>query len=503
MKKILLLISFVSITISCSTDITDMNVDPKRPTATKPEYMFTNAQKGLVDQMSSTSVNLNVFRLFAQQWAETTYPNESQYDLSARKIPDNHFRVLYRDVLADFYDAKGMIKGQVTETEEAAIIKQNKLALIDILEAYTYSILVDTFGNVPYSQVGDIVTYPLPAYDDAKTIYKDLVARLTADVLVLKKNAATPNFGSADIIYAGDAASNGKWVKFANSLIVKLAVNISDVEPAYATTQIQAALVSGVMTENKDNTKLVYLSTSGNQNPLYADLVVSKRDDFIPAETFVEAMDAVVPGGDPRMTKYFVNATKPVPVIPPGRTFVGGTYGEANVFATYSHITATLNNPAYPGTIFDYSELQFLLAEAAEKNLIPGGSAQAKIHYDAGITASMTEWGVPAASITTYLSQPKVSYTNPLSGATWQEKIGMQAWFALYNRGFEAWTSYRRLDFPKLKSPTTAINKNILTVPVRYTYPGVEQSVNGTNYTKAASDIGGDLMNTKIFWDKF
>jgi hypothetical protein len=503
MKKIFLLISFVSIAISCSTDITDMNVDPKKPTSTKPEYMFTNAQKKLVDQMVSTNVNNNGFRLFSQQWAETTYPSESQFDLTTRKIPDNHFRALYRDVLADFYDAKKMINGQITETDDAAIIKGNKLALIDILEAYTYSILVDTFGDVPYTQVGDIVNYPLPAYDDAKTIYKDLIKRLTADVVILKKNAASPNFGSADIIYAGDAASNGKWVKFANSLIVKLAVNISDVEPAYAATELKAALASGVLTSNTENTKLVYLTTSGNQNPLYADLVTANRNDFIPAETFVEEMDAIVPGGDPRMVKYFYNDAKIPPVIPPGRTFVGGTYGEANVFETYSHISTTLNNPAFPGTIFDFSELQFLLAEAAEKNLIPGGSAVAKVYYEAGITASMTDWGVPAASITTYLSQPKVNYSNPLSGATWQEKIGKQAWFALYNRGFEAWTSYRRLDFPKLKSPTSAINKNILTVPVRYTYPGVEQSINGTNYNKAAAAIGGDLMNTKIFWDKF
>jgi len=503
MKKILLLISFVSVAMSCSTDITDMNVDPKRPTVTKAEYMFTNAEKKLVDQMASTNVNINVFRLFAQQWAETTYPNESQYDLTARKIPDAHFRVLYRDVLADFYDAKGMIKNQITETPEAAIIKENKLALIDVLEAYAYSILVDTFGDVPYSQASDIVKYPLPAYDDAQTIYKDLIARLTADVAVLKKNAASPNFGGADIIYAGDAASNGKWVKFANSLIVRLAVNISDVDATYAATQVKAALASGVMTANTDNTKLVYLTTSGNQNPLYADLVTANRNDFIPAEPFVAAMDAVVPGGDPRMAKYFVNATKPVPVIPAGRTFVGGTYGEANVFATYSHITATLNNATYPATIFDFSELNFLLAEAAEKNLIPGGSAVAKTYYDAGITASMADWGVAPAAITTYLTQPKVDYLSTASGATWKEKIGMQAWYALYNRGFEAWTSYRRLDFPVLKSPTAAINKNILTVPVRYTYPGLEQSVNGTNYTKAASAIGGDLLNTKLFWDKF
>lgn len=503
MKKILLLISVVSIAMSCSSDLTDMNVDPKRPTTTKPEYLFSNAQKKLVDQMVNTGVNNNVFRLFAQQWAETTYPSESQYDLSTRKIPDNHFLFLYRDVLADFHDSRVMIEAQTAVTASDIAIKQNKLAVIDVLEAYTYSILVDTFGNVPYTQAIDIVKYPLPAYDDAKTIYKSLISRLAADAAILKTNSADPNFGGADIIYAGTAASNAKWAKFANSVIIRLAVNISDVDQAYAATQVQAALASGALAGNVDNTKLVYLTTSGNQNPLYADLVTANRNDFIPAEPFVAAMDAVVPGGDPRMVKYFVNSTTPAPVLPPGRTFVGGTYGEANVFETYSHITLTLNNPAFPGTIFDYAELQFLLAEAAEKNLIPGGSAQAKIYYDAGITASMTDWGVAPAAITTYLTQPKVNYLSAQSGATYKEKIGMQAWFALYNRGFEAWTSYRRLDFPVLKSPTSAVNKGILTVPVRYTYPGVEQSINGTNYTKAASDIGGDLMNTKLFWDKF
>ena len=98
------------------------------------------------------------------------------------------------------------------------------------------------------------------------------------------------------------------------------------------------------------------------------------------------------------------------------------------------------------------------------------------------------------------LANPNVTYSRT---ASWKEKIGEQSWIGYYNRGFEAWTSYRRLDFPILKSPTAAVNRGILTVPVRYLYPGAEQTKNETNYKKASSDIGGDLMNTKIFWDKF
>ena len=217
MKKILLLISIVSIAFSCSSDITDINIDPKKSSSVQPEYLFTGAQKALVDQVVTTS---QVFRLFSQQWASTTIPSSSQYVIP--DVPDARFTVFYRDVLKDFSVAKTIIQNTPTSTAASDIaIKQNKLALIDVLEVYCYSMLVDTFGNVPYSQALDIKNFPLPAYDDAKTIYLDLIARLKEDAIILKANSANPNFGSADIIYGGNAASTAKWAKFANSLIIK------------------------------------------------------------------------------------------------------------------------------------------------------------------------------------------------------------------------------------------------------------------------------------------
>jgi Susd and RagB outer membrane lipoprotein len=69
----------------------------------------------------------------------------------------------------------------------------------------------------------------------------------------------------------------------------------------------------------------------------------------------------------------------------------------------------------------------------------------------------------------------------------------------LYNRGLEAWTEWRRLDYPVLVAPVDALSE----IPVRYTYPVQEQNLNVTNYTEAASAIGGDEVTTKIFWDKF
>jgi Starch-binding associating with outer membrane len=482
MKKIFFIVALVTLSFSsCSDDITGSNVDPKNPTTTKPEFLFTNAQKTLVDQMVSTSVNQNVFRLFAQYWTETTYPDESQYDITTRTIPDFHFRTLYRDILRDFKETKALLDKESAPTAADLAILNNKKAIVDILMVYSYSILVDTFGDVPYSQSLNIEAYPNPKYDDAKTVYKDLITRLTADSALL--TTGSDSFGTADLVYGGDAS---KWKKFANSLKLRMAINIDDVDHAYATTQITAAVAAGLISSNADNTNLNYLALQPNANPLYADLVVSGRNDFVPANTIVNKMNTLA---DPRRAKYFEFKTGT-------STYIGGIYGASNGFANFSHINDAIANPTFPGTIFDYAEVEFLLAEAAARGIAVGGTVTS--HYDAAITASMENWGVDAASIATYLAQPTVAYAT--ATGTWKQKIGEQAWIGLYNRGFEAWTSYRRLDFPALAIPATTYN-NLTVVPRRYSYPSSEQTLNSASVTAASSAIGGNTLSTKVFWD--
>ncbi len=482
MKKIFLLLSFFSI-ISCTDDITDLNEDTKNPITTKPEYLFTNAQKALVDQMTSTSVNLNVFRLFSQYWTETTYLDEAQYNIGTRTIPDNHFRILYRDVLRDLKEAKSSLDAQVALTPNDIAILNNKKALVDILTVYSYSVLVDTFGNIPYSEALDIEAYPLPKYDDAQTIYKDLISRLSNDVTLL--TSGSDSFGNADLIYNGDA---DMWIKFANSLKLRLAINMDDTDHAYASAQVLSAVAGGLIASNSDNANLDYLPTQPNTNPLYVDLVASGRFDFVPANTIIDKMNTL---SDPRREKYFTFKGTTT-------TYVGGPYGLSSPYGSYSHINSTLTDPTFPGTIFDYSEVEFLLAEAVARSISVGGTEES--HYNAAITASMENWGVATADISTYLSQPTVAYTT--ATGTWKQKIGEQSWIALYNRGYEGWTSFRRLDFPALVAPSTAFN-SLTVVPTRYTYPAAEQTLNNPSVTAASSAIGGNSLTTKLFWDKF
>jgi hypothetical protein len=134
------------------------------------------------------------------------------------------------------------------------------------------------------------------------------------------------------------------------------------------------------------------------------------------------------------------------------------------------------------------------LAEAAARGYSVTGTVES--HYDAGITASIVYWTGSNSQAATYLSQPQVAFTTA-TGSTSLQKIALQEYISLYNRGWEAWILTRRLDYPVLIPPVNAFSA----FPVRFTYPIAEQNVNVVNYKQASAAIGGDLVTTHLFWD--
>lgn len=479
MKRIyLILIVLVGISVSCTKNFEDWQKDEKRPTEVPGEMLFTNAQKALVDQVASTNVNVNNYKLYAQYWTETTYTDEANYDLINRNIPDNVFRVLYRDVLRDLREAKTLITASEATSLEV-VAKNNKLMIIDILEVYTFQRLVDIFGNVPYSEALDIDATLNPAYDDGLTIYKDLFARLDAAIAGLQDG---DSYGGADIIYGGDVAS---WKAFAYSLQLRMAVTIADAGDPIAKTAAEAAS-SHTFASSADNATLQYASEPlANTNPLYQDLIASGRKDFVPANTLVDIMNGL---NDPRRAAYFeLNPDAN------GEEYVGGTYGSTSAYGNFSHIGAVINEPTFPFSLMTYTEVEFLKAEAAARGWNVGGTALE--HYTNGVTSSFADWGVDGAAA--YIS------TIGWDGATdWKKAIGMQAYLAYYTRGFEAWTTIRRLDWPTMNVPEAAVTTDG-GIPRRFTFPVNEQTLNKTNYYQAADAVGGDFMETKLFWDKY
>ena len=479
MKKLSIIIVLpLLLTVSCRRNLTDINEDPKKPSIVSSNTLFTNAQRVLVNTTTSSSVNLNIFRLITQYWTETTYTDESNYDLNTRAIPRGVWNALYRDVLQDFKRAKALIPTDVLDKKRQV----NELAQIEIMDVYTWYYLVTTYGNIPYTQSLDIEN-PFPKYDDAGTIYNDLLTRLDAAIGKLDANA--DDFGGADVIYGGDEEANiPQWKKFANSLKLKMGITIADNDAAKAKTTVESAVAAGVFTSNDDNALYSYTSNPPNTNPVWVDLVQSGRKDFVATNTFIDQLTTL---NDPRLSLY---VTKDA-----AGGYSGGKPGASNNYATFSKPSGKLTRADFPGDLLDYSEVEFLLAEAAARGFSVGGTAAT--HYNNAITASIRFWGGSATDAATYLAQASVNYAT--ATGTYKQKIGLQKWIALYNRGYDAWIEWRRFDYPVLPAPDAPLTAT----PVRYTYSVDEQNLNKNNYDAASAAIGGDKVTTKLWFDKF
>lgn len=472
--KLIILSSFIILISSCKKDITSLNNDPKNPSLVFSWSLYTNAQKNLARTLASSNVNLNIFRLITQYWQETTYLNESRYNLTTRNINGNGWTALYRDVLNDLEASRKLIPTDVAN--EA--VRKNQLAMLDITEVYTYYYLVTTFGNIPYTKAMNIDSV-YPKYDDAKTVYNNLLSRLDADIAAL--NTSVEGFGSADIIYGGDIAM---WKKFANSFKLKMAITIADDDAAKAKSAAEAAVAAGVFTSNDDNAKFIFKAAPPNTNPIWEDLVQSGRKDFVANSTIVTMTDSL---NDPRMPLYFT--------LDGSGGYSGGAPGRSSNYSTYSKPSEHITKPEYPHTLLDYSEVEFLLAEAEARGFSVGGTAAT--HYDNAVTASIVDWGGTTIDAAAYLAQADVAYAT--AGGTYKQKIGIQKWLALYNRGWDSWIEWKRLDYPQLLPAYRAVSD----IPVRFTYPVNEQNYNTRNYTDASAAIGGDKVTTKLWFDKF
>ena len=473
MKKILFLLFLSAFTFSCSKDFVDLNTDKKKPSSVPPGALFTGATKSLVDVMTSSNVNTNIFRMMAQYWTETTYIDEANYDLTTRNIPQNFWNTMYLSVLKNLDETKKVIPNEF----QLPAVYANEEACVEILNVYAYMVMVNVFGNIPYSEALDYRNV-YPKYDNASDIYADLATRL--DAALAKIDVSQNGFGSSDLLYGGDMAG---WKTFGNSLKMKIGITLADADPAKAKSMIEAAAPNAI-SSNAENVAFHYLDAPPNTNPIWVDLVQSGRKDFVAANTLVDYMNSV---SDPRVPLYFT--------VDANGAYVGGIYAANNNYATYSKPADAILAPNFESLLMDYSEVEFILAEAAERGMNVGGTAAD--HYAAGIRASIEYWGGTTAAADTYLASPSVAYAT--ATGDWKQKIGTQKWVALYNRGMDGWTEWRRLDYPVLNVPAGLTYADI---PRRFTYPVQEQNLNTKNYDAASTAIGGDNVQSKIFWDK-
>ena len=390
---------------------------------------------------------------------------------------------------------------------------EKQYALAQIWKVYIYQRITDYWGPIPYSAVnnGEAVV----PYDSQQAIYTDFISLLDAATTTLAGFSGQNAFGSNDQIYNGDV---DKWVTFANTLRLRIALRISDVDPATAKTQAEKAVSDGVMESNADN---AIFQTSGNVNTggWNALPVMLPWNEF----RMSAAMESVLKGfADPRLSAYWKPAVNTDLYTGMRNGLSIAQISEAhrhydNLSTMSARWSTPGNESSTPVEVILASEAYFLRAEGALKGWNMGMTAEEA--YNTGIEMSLLYWGADAAEIAAYqdgLTAPVALAdfsTPPLSDITvkWSsdpakqlEQIATQKWIALFPDGCEAWADYRRQELPKLYPIIVSDNPD---VPVghimrRVGYVPGEMSTNTAGYEEGIQKLGGpDIASTRLWWN--
>lgn len=490
----------------CTKNFDEINTNKtKITTIGKSElpYLFAKAQSSASLDYYHYQVGQN---LFSDQYAQ-------YFACVATYFPSDRF-VIRMDWLGDpwtvvYTQTVPQLKTILTSTDAAS----SENALASIWWVWTFHRWTDYIGPIPYFKAGE-PAQSVP-YDAQATIYDDFFKRLDAATKVLKAKSTEKPFGDFDLMYKGDV---NKWIKFANTLRLRLALRISKVDPARAKTEAEAAVAGGVLAASPDDDALVARSVKGND---YNGLsIMSDWNEF----RMSAAMESVLKGyNDPRGSTYFLPAVK-----------TNDLDGLRNGLTT-TQLTEPINTADYnshvgqrwtsagletPQNIMSTAEAYFLRSEGALNGWNMGGTA--KDFYNRGIENSMKQWGITdAAAITAYQNSTKTPVapndylkSAPLtnipvawsgSEAVQREQIGTQKWLAIFPDGFEGWAEFRRTRFPKLYPVVSSDNPDIPAGGILRRIPIllVEQQTNAVEAKKAESLIGGpDKVTTPLWWDK-
>ena len=507
------LIAFSVLELSgCTETFTDLNTNKTKLTTlgeAEYPYLFSKAQSAASYPFDNYQVAQNLFAdLYAQYYATTaTYFPSDRYVVRMDWLTA-HWNQPYTQVVPQ-------LKTLLDRTDKAS--PENALA--SIMWVYTFHRVTDYYGPIPYFKAGEPAS-SVP-YDAQDKVYDDFFKRLDAATTVLKGKTTARPYGTFDLIYAGDVT---KWIKFANTLRLRLALRISKVDPARAKTEAEAAVAGGVMTDVGDDAMMVKTLSGNDANGLASIAVWNEFRMSASVESVMKGFD------DPRIGVFFQPATGTKSyeglrngLLPaqlnqtPNSSDNNSNIGERWVTGGGS---AWDGQKTTPQDIMHTSEAYLLRAEGALNGWTMGGTAQSL--FEKGIEISMKQWGVTdPAKIAAYtvstktpvapgdaLSSPALSTIAVKWGsseAVQREQIGTQKWLALFPDGIEAWAEFRRSRYPKLYP---IVNSDNADLPVgtyirRIPFLDLEKQTNGEAVKAAVSLLNGaDKASTPLWWDK-
>ena len=536
---------------SCSDEyMENMNTDPSKAATIDPNAQLTTAQLQTYGDLSMMEIYRNYHYAFTQQlmgcWNTTNYGGRHTLD-------NNEMSRIW----TSFYtqSLKNIIDAQYRTAEDAEKVNIN--SVLRIYRVYLMSIITDTYGDAPFSEagLGFLEGKFNPKYDKQEDIYNAFFLELEDAV---NKIDPTKDKVTGDLIYAGDVT---KWQQLANSLRLRFAMRISNVNPTKAQTEFENALAAngGVITDASSDALIKYMTIAFSfGQEAYSDYRGNSLSQLLfgndpannPSYLCSTFFNQLYNSGDPRTFKisrcYYdglMSATSPdnrvditQEMIEKGIAFSPrdpGAYSWEPWPTGYdSDICAELavNNPSVtatmarevepklannflksdnPGVVMTSAEVKFLMAEATVKKWNVG-SALAEDLYKQGVRAAMDfltdNYGCTATTDAEFdaFIQDKGAFGHTDNQKL--EAINTQAWILHFTNPAECWANVRRSGYPKLKSPAEYGVGQYLTggteIPVRLCYPVLESSYNKKSYNEAIERMGGtDNWHSLLWWD--
>lgn len=536
---------------SCSDEyMENMNTDPSKAATIDPNAQLTTAQLQTYGDLSMMEIYRNYHYAFTQQlmgcWNTTNYGGRHTLD-------NNEMSRIW----TSFYtqSLKNIIDAQYRTAEDAEKVNIN--SVLRIYRVYLMSIITDTYGDAPFSEagLGFLEGKFNPKYDKQEDIYNSFFLELEDAV---NKIDPTKDKVTGDLIYAGDVT---KWQQLANSLRLRFAMRISNVNPTKAQTEFENALAAngGVITDASSDALIKYMTIAFSfGQEAYSDYRGNSLSQLLfgndpannPSYLCSTFFNQLRQSGDPRTFKisrcYYdglMSATSPdnrvditQEMIEKGIDFSPrnpGAYSWEPWPTGYdSDICKELavNNPSVtvtmarevepklannflksdnPGVVMTSAEVKFLMAEATVKKWNVG-SVSAEDLYKQGVRAAMDfltdNYGCTATTDAEFDAFIQGRGTFGHTDNQKLEAINTQAWILHFTNPAECWANVRRSGYPKLKSPAEYGFGQYLTggteIPVRLCYPVLESSYNKKSYNEAIERMGGtDNWHSLLWWD--
>ena len=507
MKKIFNYIGVVLLIFlfaSCEKDLDKLNTNRTSPTVIDPVFQLNTAMVNNSFPGATLVYDIGIVQ-------QIVTPNSgvlagANFNQDNRDITQQMWQAYYRNVIRNTKD--------IINRTKALPDRSNLMNMTRIFQAYTFMILTDNYGDIPYKQGGGGYTDTVffPAYDSQQDIYTDIIKELTEASAAL---SATGRIETGEVMYSGNI---DKWKKFGYSLLLRAGMRLSKVDPAKAEQTVKAAFAGGVILNNADNA--VMRHDANYAQPIGNTLNSTEAANYYLTEPFVNYLKST---NDPRLSaiaiRYKGAKSGPEQTVDKGTTVAAEQtgmpigYDNAGIIAVaaargmssfyeFSQVDRRrMVKLASPVFFVTAAQTQLLLAEARHRNWITTGTVQG--YYEAGVRAHMEQMAtydaasaVAPADIQAYLT------ANPFNAATALQQINTQYWIASFLNGPEAFANFRRSGFPAL-TPNPYPGKTIAgTFIRRLTYPNSEISVNTQNVNAAITRMGPDNMDTKVWWDK-